>query len=61
MTKKHFEAIAEVFFENRPERFGQSKDRQDEHKRLAEDMAVRFKIFNPQFNRHRFLSACGVV
>jgi hypothetical protein len=24
-------------------------------------MAVRFKIFNPQFNRHRFLSACGVV
>lgn len=55
MTKRHFEAIAEVI-QNEP-------DCGDEYtaRHIAEALATLFAEMNPRFDRARFLRACGAT
>lgn len=48
MTLKHFKAIAEII-----------SSQPDVSITLAEDLASYFKTENPNFDRDRFLAACG--
>lgn len=53
MTRQHFKVIAEVI--NRA-------PISDQHRRdLAVDMALELRQFNSNFNRDRFVQACGVT
>jgi len=55
MTKKHFEAIAAIISEVHDDyRFDGAVDA------TARRMADYFKTQNPNFNRDRFLAACGL-
>jgi hypothetical protein len=67
MTRKHFEAIAETFrFERQtanaivPTHGGQRKTAVETIDRLAKQIASDLAGTNPNFNRSRFLEACGV-
>lgn len=65
MTKKHFEAIAAIILDERPATlWGMTDDYSDGNrdgiKTIAERLADYFATENPQFNRARFLAACGV-
>lgn len=51
MTKKHFEAIAQILRSNHSP--GQSSQA------VATAMADYFASENPRFNRAQFLTACG--
>ena len=51
MTRKHFKAIAEII--------NDAGDDVDAVERLAGDLASYFKSENPNFDRDRFLTACG--
>lgn len=59
MTRKHFEAIASDIrhsYENADgdaERFAVRS--------VAAKLSVTFSIFNPNFDRARFLAACGMA
>jgi len=53
MTRKHFEAIAETI---RNSNIGDDATAQ-----IAYDLANTLERFNPNFDKHRFLKACGVV
>ncbi|MBW2636023.1 MAG: hypothetical protein JRC86_00605 [Deltaproteobacteria bacterium] len=58
MTRKHFEVIAA----NIRATFEQSTEEQKNAVRsLASDLASEFAGFNPNFNRSRFLGACGMA
>lgn len=48
MTRKHFKAIAEII-----------SSQPDVSITLAEELASYFKSDNPNFDRDRFLTACG--
>ena len=52
MQKRHFEAIAEVIRSTD----GDKETLREIAARLAETLAG----FNPTFDRHRFLTACGL-
>lgn len=52
MTKKHFEAIAEVI---------KNTLVSDRREATATAMADYFETVNPRFNRDQFLTACGIV
>ena len=47
MTKKHFEAIAKTLRDNKADKY------------VCEALAFDFGLFNPNFDRERFLTACG--
>jgi hypothetical protein len=47
MTKKHFEAIAAIIKHTGPEFV------------VAEELAAYFETINPNFDKQRFLTACG--
>lgn len=53
MTRKHFEAIAEII--NLHRAIGDSET----VRRLADELSVYFEDENPRFNRPAFLVACG--
>ncbi len=53
MTRKHFEAIAEII--NLHRATGDSET----VRRLADELSVYFEDENPRFNRPTFLAACG--
>lgn len=56
MTKKHFEAIAQDI---RFQAEQSSDEGRDAIRSTAAAMAVTFSIFNQNFDRQRFLTACG--
>lgn len=67
MTKKHFEAIAALFSEAMEDMTDYShKDtgyiigRAAGIEAMAEEMADYFALINPNFNRDKFLDACGM-
>jgi len=55
MTRKHFIAIAAALKANRES--ASDKDAADSASRAIADVCAQT---NPQFNRFRFLSACGI-
>lgn len=55
MTKKHFEVIASILAEFRHE------VDYDTHQQLCEEFAERLARFNPLFDEHKFLKACGAT
>ena len=57
MTKKHYEAIAEILFHPNNSTIDYIKLASRE---ISEDLADYFATDNPRFNRTRFLTACGV-
>ena len=61
MSKKHFEAIAAEIKElyQRATRH-ESPDEKTGVCNVARSLARVFSEFNPRFDRHRFLSACGL-
>ena len=64
LTRKHFQAIADIIAQETPSSEAASKESTEYAKRLmglniARDMAVFFKHENPAFDRERFLTACG--
>ena len=54
MTKKHYEAIANIMKGYIPNAKSKS------FKYIAEDLADYFAQDNPKFDRERFLNACGI-
>lgn len=66
MTKKDYELIARVF--NGSKQFLQFKDdklsyhngKWDEHDTLARNLAMALAQQNPNFNKSKFLEACGL-
>lgn len=58
MTRKHFEAIARVVRVNGE--FHTNEHAKDLHKDIAQGLASVFANFNPNFDRARFLAACGI-
>lgn len=66
MTRKHFDAVADVLFEiNR--RNHESDDWEEEAaqadrvlRQVAEGLANKFKDFNPNFNKAKFYAACAL-
>ena len=63
MSKKHFEALAAALNETRPGFTGTRKDCSDRMKVWFKDVDAITEvcaIFNPNFDRARFLAACGV-
>ena len=63
MTKKHFQAIAEILKEEF-EQYGPNTTARTISKEISNDLAKKmadyFKSENANFDRSRFLSACGV-
>lgn len=59
MTRKHFNAIAKTFAE-RMEEIAGDEYLCEQTAILAEHFADVFERDNPNFNRARFLDACGV-
>lgn len=53
MTRKHFEAIAYIVNVARQEFDSETAER------IAGDLAAYFQGLNPNFDRVRFLTACG--
>jgi hypothetical protein len=63
MTKKHFIALAAALMETRPGFVGYRKDCSDRMKVWFKDIDTVADVcarFNPNFDRERFLAACGV-
>jgi len=58
MTKKHFEKIASIFKEDNVS--WRVELELNTYNRLAHKMADFFATENPQFNKEKFLQACGV-
>lgn len=61
MTRKHFEAIAAIIATRVP--FADPKHEEwaaAAVAELAENLAGYFATENPNFDRHRFLKACGL-
>lgn len=58
MTRKHFAAVAADIKENVEAADGNT-DAIRTLRQLAGDLARTFKLFNPNFDRVRFLTACG--
>lgn len=60
-TKQHYEAIAEIIHKRTPrkDRIGQLVPNETAVL-IAADLADYFIQDNPQFDRERFLSACGI-
>lgn len=56
MTKKHFEAIAQLFRET----YTEGEVEKETVRNLAERMAAMFARENPRFDRNKFLTACGL-
>lgn len=54
MTRKHFQLIADVI---RQQHFNSQLERRS----FAENMAAALSSTNSNFDRSRFLDACGVV
>lgn len=54
MTRKHFEAIALILKTQREEHDAETAER------IADDLAGYFAGVNPNFDRARFLKACGL-
>lgn len=52
MTRKHFELIARILDE--------SDLSPDEHEHISSRFADELEHLNPNFDRERFLKACGV-
>lgn len=61
MTREHFEAIAAVLRDERPDRDGSARQdgARDEWSTTVLQFASMCKEQNPQFNRARFLKAAG--
>ena len=59
MTRKDYVLLAEVIHNNIRLSL-QNGEEIDALKCVAYDLANRFVADNPNFNRHRFYSACGV-
>lgn len=59
MSRKHFNAVAESI---RFRYLARERDAGEKNaiKLVAEDLAVTFKQINPNFDRGRFLAACGI-
>ena len=55
MTRKHFQAIASLLADS-VERFRFEED----HARMVHDMADTIGVFNPHFDRGKFLVAAGL-
>ena len=55
MTKKHYEAIAQVFTQ-----YMQHNDSRETAEHIAKNMCAYFQADNPKFNRDMFLTACGI-
>ena len=63
MQRRHFQLIAEVLKDSRPEAFPESPVGLDAHVqwgRTVEGMAIALASTNPGFDRARFLKACGM-
>lgn len=71
MTKKHFEAIAALFSEAMEKAMEDMTDYSHKDtgyiigraagiEAMAEEMADYFALINPNFNRDKFLDACGM-
>jgi hypothetical protein len=58
MTRKHFQAIANVIRENCDNNKWDGEPSDAE--RVGRAMASALRQFNPAFDRERFLKACGV-
>jgi len=61
MTKKDYEAFAEIlnYTYQKSAQYLKKPDRLIEH--LAEDIATILAEDNPRFDRERFLTACGMT
>ena len=62
MTRKHFQAIADSLRDAKPPHMGDPavyKVKLEQWGRTCERMADTMRGFNPNFDRERFLSACG--
>lgn len=60
MTRKDFELIAEVLKSSKPlTRLAGSKDRTFQWHCMVEEFASRLATTNGNFDRERFLRACG--
>lgn len=65
MTKKDYEAVAKVIKARKESDFAgqgssfRNNDVLDTLKVVAKDLATLYQADNPQFNRSRFLTACG--
>jgi len=57
MTKKHFEALAAAFKAGKPQVKNQAQDQWHFDALMVTEVCARF---NPNFDRTRFLTACGV-
>lgn len=55
MTKKHFEAIARIIRDT----YTDDEAGTAALRTAAEEMADYFAMINPNFDRQRFLTACG--
>lgn len=60
MQRRHFELIAEVIAERRTVEHNYADVVHDELNRIRTTFADRLASTNPNFNRERFLRACGV-
>lgn len=64
MTKRHFEAIAEIFATLAGSTQVDEPDWEEgwdaAHSTLAMELAAYFQTINPNFNREKFLAACQV-
>lgn len=58
MSKKHFTTIASVLHQQIM--FAESQEARHAVERVARDLASEFGRFNANFDRARFLIACGV-
>lgn len=61
MTKKHYEMVAECFRWNPPRDPNGDPEVKRHHEMLADELAEAFRSDNPNFDRERFLKACGVT
>lgn len=63
MSRKHFEAIAALIKAQREELFNEDGFADDTAFQTLRSTAIRlaaeFANFNPNFDSHRFLTACG--
>lgn len=55
MTRKHYEAIAQVFTQ-----YTQREEDRKIAEHIARNMCAYFQADNPKFQKQRFLEACGI-
>lgn len=64
MQRRHFELIAEAMKRSKPPRLGMIADEQHiaraQWETCVSELATQCKLANSNFNRDRFLRACGV-